>query len=82
MIELGQQGKDKITGYEGIITARIQYITGCDQYGLTQKAIPGTTPLPTEYFDEGRIEITGRGILPEEVQTNMNGGPNRDAPRS
>lgn len=30
MLKLGQQGKDKITEYEGILTARHQYITGCD----------------------------------------------------
>lgn len=80
MIELGQEAKDKITGFEGIIVARISYLFGCDQYGIAPKAQNGKCE-DTNYFDEGRIEIIGRGILPEEVQVEKGGGVNRDAPR-
>jgi len=81
MLQLGQKAKDKITGFEGIITARAQYLTGCDQYGITPPVNKEGTIDSVEFFDEGRIEITGRGMLPEEVQTETKGGPNRDAPR-
>lgn len=80
MIDLGQQARDKITGFTGIITARASYITGCDQYGLTPPVADGKIG-DTHYFDEARIEITGRGILPADVTGAKNGGPNRDAPR-
>lgn len=79
MIELGQKAKDKITGFEGIVVARITYIFGCDQYGIAPPAKDGKCE-DTNYFDEGRIEIIGRGILPEEVQVEKKGGVNRDAP--
>jgi hypothetical protein len=81
MIELGLKAKDKITGFEGIIIGRIQYLTGCDQYGVTPKAKKGEKPLSTEWFDEGRIEIIGKGVSGVEVQVEKNGGPNRDMPR-
>lgn len=80
MIELGQEAKDKITGFKGIIIGRIQYLTGCDQYGLAPKTPEGQKPLQTEWFDEGRIEITGKGVLAEDVKTEKNGGVNRDCP--
>lgn len=80
MIELGQKAKDKITGFEGILTARIQYLTGCDQYCIAPPAVDGKIP-DSCYFDEGRIGVLGRGILPEEVVTEKNGGPNIDCPR-
>jgi hypothetical protein len=79
MIQLGKKGKDKITGFEGIIIGRAEYLTGCTQYGLAGSLVNGEIK-PAEWFDEGRIEITGNGVLPEEVKTPVNGGPNRDAP--
>lgn len=75
MLELGSEGKDKISGFQGIITARHQYITGCDQYTLSGKMIKEGEIGESYQFDEGRIEITGRGILPEEVKTKITGGP-------
>lgn len=36
--KLGLKAKDKITGFEGIITARCEYLTGCNQYCLTPQA--------------------------------------------
>ena len=81
MIKLGQEAKDKITGFKGILIGKIEYLTGCDQYGITPKSKGGQKSTGTEWFDEGRIEVIGTGVLPEEVKTKKNGGPNRDAPR-
>ena len=80
MLELGQKAKDKITGFEGVITGRAQYLYGCDQYCIVPPAKDGQIK-DGQWFDEGRIEITGRGILPEEVQVEKPGGPQRDFPR-
>ena len=35
MENFGKKGKDKVTGLEGIITAKIFYMYGCAQYGIT-----------------------------------------------
>jgi len=79
MIELGKKGKDKITGFEGIIIGRAQYLTGCDQYALTPPVRDGKVQ-DSQWFDEGRIEVVGEGVSEEEVQGPKRGGPNRDAP--
>ena len=81
MIKLGQEARDKITGFKGVITAHVKYLFGCDQYGLTPPVDADGKTRDTQYFDEGRIEVIGRGVLPEEVTAEKNGGPNRDAPR-
>lgn len=80
MILLGQKAKDKVTGFEGIITGRAQYLYGCDQYCLVPPAKEGEIKR-AEWFDEGRLEITGNGIIPKDVQVEKPGGPNRDCPR-
>lgn len=79
MIQLGLAGKDKVTGFEGIITARAQYLTGCDQYSLQPPAKDGDVKAG-QWFDEYRIEIIGEGIAIDSVRGPVNGGPQRDAP--
>lgn len=79
MIKLGVQGKDKISGFEGVVTGRSQWLYGCDQYCIAAQAKDGKAG-DAQWYDEGRIEITGRGILPEEVQADKPGGPQRDCP--
>ena len=79
MIRLGQEGKDKITGFSGIITGRAQYITGCDQYNLVPPYKDGKLEQ-AQWFDEGRIEIIGAGISAADVAVTAPGGPQRDAP--
>ena len=80
MKNLGKEAKDKITGFEGIIIGKINYLFGCAQYGIAPKSKDGKVK-DTNWFDEGRVEIIGNGIAPEEVKVEKNGGVNRDCPR-
>ena len=72
--ELGQRAKDTITGFQGTITGRSQYMTGCNQYALQPSADNGKW-VDGQWFDENRLEL-----LPNEpkvtVPTDMvKGGP-------
>lgn len=56
-IEMGDEVRDTITGFTGIVTARIEYITGCAQVAI-QPAVKADGALPDgKYFDIDRIEI-------------------------
>lgn len=50
------KAKDKITGFEGIVTGHADYITGCDQYILQPPSKDGEFK-EARWFDENRIEI-------------------------
>lgn len=80
MIELGVKGRDKVTGFEGIITGRAQYLFGCDQYVLVPRVRDDGKVEDGRWFDEGRVEVIGAGIRPEEVRVSKPGGPRRDQP--
>jgi hypothetical protein len=75
MLELGLKAKDKITGFEGILTARHQYITGCDQYTITPERDDKGDLQNSYQFDEGRIETSGTGVEIKDVQSETKGGP-------
>lgn len=77
---LGKKAKDKITGFEGIITSKHIYLTGCNQYGI-QPSIDKDGKVPDKgYFDEGRIEIIGDGVSVESVSTEIKGCDFREHP--
>jgi hypothetical protein len=66
--ELGLLGKEKITGFEGILTARCEYLTGCNRYCIQPlKLTKEGVPCESIYFDEEQIEITGQGISAKSV---------------
>lgn len=47
MIILGRKVRDKVTGFEGIVTGRATYLTGCDQYSRLSAtaSAPPTWPV-------------------------------------
>lgn len=67
MLKLGLEVKDKITGFTGIITARASYITGCDKYGVTPPVDKDGKVRDSEWFDDGRLEIIGKGVAVDDV---------------
>jgi len=71
--ELGQKGKDKITGFEGILTSRVEFLTGCNRYSIQPTILNNGMPYEAIYIDESQIEILGKGILKEEVQGGAKG---------
>jgi hypothetical protein len=81
MIQLGVKAKDKITGFTGIVIGHVQYLTGCDQYGLCPAVGKDGKTADTQYFDESRIEVIGKGVsITKPVSKKDAGGPNRDQP--
>jgi hypothetical protein len=75
MENLGKLGKDKVTGFEGIITAKATHLYGCDSYFIVPKVKDGKIE-EAHWFDVGRIEIIGEGVTAQEVQTEKPGGEN------
>lgn len=66
--QLGQRAKCKLTGFEGIITCRCEFLTGCNRYCIQPTDLKDGKPIDPIYFDEEQIEIIGEGINPKEVQ--------------
>lgn len=73
--DFGKKAKDKISGFEGIITGKASYMYGCDQYLISPKIGADGSHRQGVWFDEGRIEVLSgkRAIEPAEVQVEKNG---------
>jgi hypothetical protein len=82
MFDLGIEARDKITGAKGILIGRCEYMFGCTQYGMAPRVAKDGKKPDTDWFDEGRLEVIGRGILPAEVKGKRPGADvNPDHPR-
>ena len=78
----GLQGKDVITGFEGIITGYLCYISGCAQYLLTPPVNEKGEVREAQWFDTSRVQIGDLKItLPKEKVAEAP-GPDKAAPTS
>jgi len=56
-IKFGDKVRDKLTGFEGIVTARIQYIYGCIQYEVKPTIDEDGNQRKHDWIDENQLEI-------------------------
>lgn len=54
---LGKPCEDRITGFKGIITGYVNYLTGCDQYLIIPKAKKGGSYPDGVWLDTNRIDV-------------------------
>ena len=62
-IELGDVVKDVITNFEGVVTCRCEYITGCTHYGIAPLELKDSKPQDSHWLDEQRIEFVKKSEL-------------------
>jgi len=74
MIELGQEVRDKVTGFSGIASGKSEYLSGCTHICIQPKVKRGNKELPEpQWFDEPMVEVIGKAKI-KKVTTNI-GGP-------
>lgn len=77
--ELGKKLKDRVTGYEGIATHRLEHLNGCIQYGVTGP-VDKDGKIPDAYYvDHAQLEQIGDGIEVDQADT---GGATTKVPRN
>jgi hypothetical protein len=77
MIKLGQKVKDKVTGFTGIATSKVEYLNGCVQFCVKPEMVkPGEMPEGV-YLDDMQLEVIGDGVA---IPTEPDGGPMPDTP--
>lgn len=64
--------KDKITGFNGVVVARIQYLTGCNRYSIQSRILADEKPVEWQNFDEDQLNILKEDII--KIQTDRSKG--------
>jgi hypothetical protein len=77
-MKLGIKVRDKITKLEGMLTGKVTYLTGCDQY-LVQPQGDGKTYPESTWIDVNRlIKIKGKRLV---IKTDVDKGCDISAPK-
>ena len=79
MINLGDKVRDKVTGFEGIAVAKVEYINKCIQYCVKPKVDKDGKMPEGEYIDIDQLDV----VSPEsvKVETKPTGGQQSDRPK-
>lgn len=59
----GQTLRDIVTGFVGIATGRVEYLTGCTQLLLQPKVDEKNSPGEARWFDEDRLELLPNPVI-------------------
>lgn len=60
MIELGTQVRDKLTGFEGVATARVEYVTGVIKYEVQPRVREDGKMPDVEWISSESLELVGK----------------------
>lgn len=58
-IELGDQVKDKISGFSGVVSAIGRYLNGCNRVLVTAETLNGDGKIVDWWIDDVQLEVTG-----------------------
>jgi len=82
-MKLGARVKDNLTGFEGVMTGKTEWLYGCVRIGIEPTELDKDgKPQETMWFDEQRVEI----VKPKKVKISASsratsGGPKPDPRR-
>jgi hypothetical protein len=84
-MDLGDEVVDRITGFTGVVMAKIQYLTGCDQMQVQPKAESSMKLNDSLWFDVERLQLLSSGVVKVKAPTARAGAdlphpPARDKP--
>ena len=65
---LGSRLQDKVTGFTGIATSRIEYLSGCIQYCLSPPVDKDGKIVEGTFFDVQRLDLVSEGVVTVEAK--------------
>ncbi len=74
-IKLGQEVKDRVSGFKGIATATTRFMQGCDRVLVSPKVAKDGTLPEGRMFDEPDLDVVGDGIKLRPQPKKKTGGP-------
>ena len=81
--ELGDRVTDRVSGFKGIVCARIEHLNGCRQYGVYPQVDKDGKIGDAHYIDGEQLELVDKGLNKEKpVVKKQTGGASSVIPSS
>lgn len=79
MVNLGDEVKDKVSGFQGIAVAKHEYLNGCARFSV-QPPVAADQRLPdSATFDAPQLEVVTAGAV--QIGPQDTGGPEKYMPK-
>lgn len=76
MLKLGDEVRDMITGFQGVLIARTEWLRGCVRLTIQPRELKDGKPIESESFDEQQVELVEPKEKPMSEQSRAeSGGP-------
>lgn len=79
-IKLGEEVREVVTGFEGVVTGRAEYLSGCHQLLVAPKVKADGAYAEGHWFDEQRL-VVKVGSVPIVLDNSQTPGCDTPAPR-
>jgi hypothetical protein len=82
-IELGDEVRDTITGFAGVVIGLTQWLHGCRRITVQPRELKDGKPIEAMSFDEPQLEVVKAANTPEPVKQERarTGGPRPEPQR-
>ncbi len=71
IIKLGSKVRDKVTGFTGIVTTRVEHHNGCIHYGVIGPVNKDGKLENSEFFDIGNLEVLDEELVSQFIDADM-----------
>ena len=72
-VEIGDIARHELTGFEGVADAKIEYLTGCDQFRLQPQGLKDGKTHDSQWFDVNLLKVVKKQAF--KRRSNNDGGP-------
>lgn len=62
--ELGSVVRDVVTGFEGVVDGRTEWLSRCIRYSVASQSLHDGKPIETQWIDEGQL-VAIAPVLPD-----------------
>lgn len=77
-IALGDIARDTLTGFEGVVVAKTNWLHGCTRWTLQPRKLEKGKLQETQSFDEPQLELVKKAVV---ATTSATGGPRSEPMR-
>jgi hypothetical protein len=86
-VQLGDRVKDRVTGFQGIVVARSEYLHGCRRVGVQSEKLEEGKPTEAQWFDEPQVDVVKPAVhagfeAKPAAAAPRRGGPQPTPPRT
>jgi hypothetical protein len=73
-VQLGDRVRDRISGFEGIVTGKHEYLYGCRRVTVSPTELKEGKRIESDWLDEDQVDLVESAVIPAPSSAPERGG--------